>query len=62
LLDAILELGAERILFSTDYPFDDVGDTAQWFDALPVSEADLKKMGPRQRSAAVQVEAEPGLL
>ena len=45
LIDAMLELGAERILFSTDYPFEDVGDAAEWFDAVPVSEADRQKMG-----------------
>ena len=25
LIDAMLEIGADRILFSTDYPFEDVG-------------------------------------
>lgn len=45
LIDAILELGADRILFSTDYPFEDVGDAATWFDDASISEADRIKIG-----------------
>src|SRR3954469_3701121 len=45
LIDCLLEVGSEHVLFSTDYPFEDVGDAAVWFDALPVSEADKLKMG-----------------
>ena len=45
LIDAILEIGADRILFSTDYPFEAVGDAALWFDDAPISEADRAKIG-----------------
>jgi 2,3-dihydroxybenzoate decarboxylase len=45
LIDAILELGADRILFSTDWPFENVGDAARWFDAASISEADRLKIG-----------------
>jgi predicted TIM-barrel fold metal-dependent hydrolase len=45
LIDAMLEIGADRVLFSTDYPFETVGDAAQWFDAAPISEADRLKIG-----------------
>jgi predicted TIM-barrel fold metal-dependent hydrolase len=45
MLDSIMEIGVDRVLFSTDYPFEDVGDAAVWFDALPLSPADLEKMG-----------------
>jgi gamma-resorcylate decarboxylase len=45
LIDAMLELGADRLLFSTDYPFEDVGDAAVWFDAVGISEADRMKIG-----------------
>jgi 2,3-dihydroxybenzoate decarboxylase len=45
LIDAMLEIGADRILFSTDYPFEDVGDAATWFDAASISEADRAKIG-----------------
>ncbi len=45
LIGAILEIGADRILFSTDYPFEEVGEAAEWFDGLPISEPDRQKIG-----------------
>ena len=32
LIDAMLEIGADRILFSTDWPFENVDHAADWFD------------------------------
>jgi gamma-resorcylate decarboxylase len=45
LIDAMLEIGSDRIMFSTDYPFEVVGDAAAWFDAAPISEGDRVKIG-----------------
>ena len=45
LLTALLTLGADRILFSTDWPFENVDHAADWFDAAPISEADRLKIG-----------------
>ena len=45
LIAALLEVGADRILFSTDYPFEAVGDAAEWFDRCAISEADRAKIG-----------------
>lgn len=45
LINSILEVGADRILFSTDYPFEDVGEAARWFDAAAISEPDRRKIG-----------------
>ena len=45
LIDAMLEVGADRILFSTDWPFENVDHAAQWFDAASISEADRLKIG-----------------
>jgi 2,3-dihydroxybenzoate decarboxylase len=45
LLAILLELGADRVLFAADYPFELMADAATWFDALPVSEADRVKIG-----------------
>jgi 2,3-dihydroxybenzoate decarboxylase len=45
LLDAILEVGSDRILFSTDWPFENVDHAALWFDACPISELDRLKIG-----------------
>jgi gamma-resorcylate decarboxylase len=45
LIDAVLELGAERIMFSTDWPFENVDHAADWFDAATIAEADRLKIG-----------------
>lgn len=45
LLDAILEVGADRIMFSTDWPFENVADTATWFEQTPISQPDRQKIG-----------------
>jgi gamma-resorcylate decarboxylase len=34
LIGAIEELGADRVMFAADYPFEEMSDGAQWFDAL----------------------------
>jgi 2,3-dihydroxybenzoate decarboxylase len=45
LINAMLEVGADRIMFSTDWPFEDIGHAAGWFDAAEISEADRLKIG-----------------
>jgi gamma-resorcylate decarboxylase len=45
LIDALLEVGSDRILFSTDWPFENVDHAAQWFDTASISEADRLKIG-----------------
>ncbi len=45
LIDALLEVGADRILFSTDWPFENVDHAAHWFDDAAISEADRLKIG-----------------
>jgi 2,3-dihydroxybenzoate decarboxylase len=45
LIDAILEIGADRILFSTDWPFENIDHAADWFDVATISEDDRKKIG-----------------
>lgn len=45
LIDAMLEVGADRIMFSTDWPFENVDHAAEWFDAASISEADRVKIG-----------------
>jgi 2,3-dihydroxybenzoate decarboxylase len=45
MIDAILEIGADRILFAIDYPFEGVDGAALWFDDVPISEADRVKIG-----------------
>ena len=52
LIDAMLEIGSDRIMFSTDWPFENVDHAALWFDACTISEADREKIG---RTNAVQL-------
>ena len=40
-----LEIGSDRIMFSTDWPFENVDHAAIWFDACPISTADRLKIG-----------------
>ena len=57
LIDAMLEVGADRILFSTDWPFENVDHAAIWFDAAAISEDDRQKIG---RLNAVKLFKLPG--
>ncbi len=45
LIDAMMEIGSDRILFSTDWPFENIDHAAIWFDNASISEADRHKMG-----------------
>jgi len=45
LIDAMLEIGADRIMFSTDWPFENIDHAANWFDSASISEADRIKIG-----------------
>jgi predicted TIM-barrel fold metal-dependent hydrolase len=40
LVDAIAEVGADRVLFSVDYPFEETADAAAWFDTAAIPESD----------------------
>lgn len=45
LIGILLEVGADRVLFGADYPFERMADTSEWFDSAPISEADRQKIG-----------------
>lgn len=45
LLGAILQVGADRLLFAVDYPFEETSDAVGWFDGVPISEGDRRKIG-----------------
>ena len=44
LTDVILEVGADRVLYSVDYPFEDVVEAKDWFDEAPISDSDRVKI------------------
>jgi predicted TIM-barrel fold metal-dependent hydrolase len=44
LTDVILEVGADRVLYSVDYPFEDMVEAKDWFDRAAISEPDRVKI------------------
>jgi gamma-resorcylate decarboxylase len=45
LINTMLEIGSDRIMFSTDWPFENIDHAAIWFDAATISEEDRTKIG-----------------
>jgi len=45
LLNAIAEIGVERMMFSVDYPYEDIEDATTWFDQALLSENDRQLIG-----------------
>ena len=45
LIQAILTVGADRVLFAVDYPFEDHAQAASWFDSVEIAEHDRIKIG-----------------
>jgi predicted TIM-barrel fold metal-dependent hydrolase len=43
--NAMDEIGADRVLFSSDYPFEEMEEASQWFDAAEIGENDREKIG-----------------
>ncbi len=52
MLNAMAELGAERVMFSVDWPFEAVDEAAAWFDKAEIGDAERMKIG---RSNAVNL-------
>jgi predicted TIM-barrel fold metal-dependent hydrolase len=44
LTNVILEVGGDRILYSVDYPYEDVVQAGEWFDKTSISESDRTKI------------------
>jgi predicted TIM-barrel fold metal-dependent hydrolase len=45
LKQAIEELGADRVMFSVDWPFEEPAQACGWIDKAPIAEADRQKVG-----------------
>jgi 2,3-dihydroxybenzoate decarboxylase len=45
LIHTILTMGSDRVMFSVDWPFEEVEHGAVWFDNADISENDRKKIG-----------------
>lgn len=44
LIGILLELGADRLMFAADYPFEELEDGAVWLDNVPISDGDRRKI------------------
>ena len=44
LTNVILEVGADHILYSVDYPYEDIVQAAEWFDYAAISDSDRTKI------------------
>lgn len=44
LICALLTIGADRIMFATDYPFEMSDEAARWIERAPISETDRRKI------------------
>ena len=54
---AIMQVGADRILFAADYPFERTAEAAEWFDAVPISEPDRLKIGRTNAERLLGIDA-----
>lgn len=57
LVDAIAEIGADRIMFSTDWPFENVDHAAGWFDTAEIDVASKQKIGRDNALALFKLDA-----
>jgi len=45
LVNAVTEMGADHVMFSVDWPFEDVGQGCEWFDKAEIGETERAKIG-----------------
>ncbi|WP_235993884.1 amidohydrolase family protein [Paraburkholderia solitsugae] len=43
--NAMEEIGGDRVLFSTDYPFETMEEASAWFDRAEIGDNDRQKIG-----------------
>jgi 2,3-dihydroxybenzoate decarboxylase len=39
------EMGSDRVMFSVDWPFEDVGEGCVWFDKAAIGETERARIG-----------------
>lgn len=55
LIGILLELGADRLMFAADYPFEELEDGTGWLDAVPVSDRDRRKIAADNARALLRL-------
>jgi gamma-resorcylate decarboxylase len=56
LIHTILQLGADRVMFSVDWPFEEIAHAATWFDAVDISAHDRLKIGRTNAARLLKLE------
>ena len=56
LMDTLLEVGSDDVLFSTDYPYETMQEQSDWFESLPISENDRLKIGRANAQQLLRLE------
>jgi gamma-resorcylate decarboxylase len=56
LIGILLELGADRLMFAADYPFEEVDDGARWLDRVPISAHDRLKIASQTARSLLRLE------
>jgi 2,3-dihydroxybenzoate decarboxylase len=57
LVGVLSELGPDRVMFAVDHPFEDVGDGADWFDALELDPPVREQIASRNAARVLQLAA-----
>jgi len=55
LIQAMAEVGSDRILFSADWPFEELSDAATWFDAAAIGEEHRLRIGRTNAARLFQI-------
>lgn len=45
LLNVIMEMGVDRVMFAVDYPYEQTAQAVEWFDACAIGEDERQKIG-----------------
>jgi predicted TIM-barrel fold metal-dependent hydrolase len=57
LIGVLSEMGADRVMFAVDHPFEDVADGADWFDALHLDPGVREQIASRNAARLLQLAA-----
>lgn len=57
LIGALLTIGADRILFAADYPYEVMEQAARWIERAPISEGDRRKIAAGNARRLFRLEA-----
>jgi predicted TIM-barrel fold metal-dependent hydrolase len=59
LLDTLAQLGSDRVLFSADYPYEQMDSAARWFDDIQLDSETKRKVGRDNAAALLRLKVGP---